>query len=121
MLSGATSNYDTIFHPIRSGDSLNAIIRRYYGTVSQSQQNDIIARILADNPDIKNPHLIYPGQALMLDIPQLYCAAPGLPQKNLTISANKSDIKPLQQQWQKATPQEKGLLSGSTDARSRRT
>lgn len=110
MLSQKTSTLDTIFYRVRPGDNLGKIIHHYFGKVSLQQQKFIINQIQADNPEITNPNLIYPGQALVIDIPVKSTPTP-LTQPAPVIHANKNTIKPLQQQWKKSTPQEKELLS----------
>lgn len=109
MLNGNAKNFDTILYHVRLGDSLGAIIRHYYGPLSLEQQNAVIRQIQAENPEVTNPNLIYPGQALIIDIPQQHSTS--LASRTPIIQAGKDSIKPLQQQWQKSTPPEKELLS----------
>lgn len=47
-------------HTVRSGDTLWAIAKKYYGNGGQ------YTKIASANPDIKNPNLIYPGQVLSI-------------------------------------------------------
>lgn len=110
MLLGKDANYDTIFYQVKSGDNLSAIIKQYHGNISLQQQKSILNNILQDNPEIKNPNVIYPGQTFALDVPQNYCAVPGLP-KAPVIHANEQVVKVLKQALEKTTPQEKILLS----------
>jgi hypothetical protein len=101
---------DTVFYQVKSGDSLSAIIKQYHGNISLQQQKSILNKILADNPEIKNPNVIYPGQIFALDVPQNYCAFPGLP-KMPTIQADVQEVKVIKQTLQKTTVQESSLLS----------
>ncbi|RLA41997.1 MAG: hypothetical protein DRR42_24040 [Gammaproteobacteria bacterium] len=110
MLLGKDTNYDTIFYQVKSGDTLSAIIKQYHGNVSLQQQKSVLDKILADNPEIKNPNIIFPGQTFALDVPQNYCAFPGLP-KTPVILADEQEAKVLKQTLQKATPQENNLFS----------
>lgn len=110
MLTGKTTDLDTILYRVHLGDSLSKIISHYYGPVSLQSQNNIISQIKADNPEITNPNLIYPGQSLVIDIPKKSTSTP-ITQPTSIIHADKNTITPLQQQWNKSTPQEKNLLS----------
>ena len=83
MLLGKDTSNDTIFYQIKSGDNLSAIIKQYHGNISFQQQKSVLDKILADNPEIKNPNVIFPGQIFALDIPQNYCAFPGQPNSNI--------------------------------------
>ena len=49
---------NTITYTVKRGDTLSAIARRY---------NTSVASIVALNPIIKNPNLIYPGQKFIID------------------------------------------------------
>ena len=51
---------DSITHTIAPGESLFSIARRYGVTV---------ASILEANPDITNPAVIYPGQSIIIPVP----------------------------------------------------
>ena len=110
MLSGKDTSNDTIFYQVTSGDNLSAIIKRYHGNISFQQQKSVLDKILADNPEIKNPNVIFPGQIFALAIPQNYCAFPGQP-KTPVIQADEQVAKVLKQTLQKTTPQENVLLS----------
>jgi len=110
MLLGKDLNNDTIFYQVKSGDNLSTIIKRYHGNISSQQQKSILKKILVDNPEIKNPNVIYPGQVFVMDIPQHYCAVPGLP-KAPVIQTDEQVAKVLKQILQKTTPQENGLFS----------
>lgn len=105
-----TINSDTIFYQVKPGDSLSAIIKRYHGKISSQQQECILNQILADNPEIKNPNIIYPGQTFVLDIPNTYNSVPGLPKAHV-IQADEQVTTVLKQTLDKTTPHEKGLLS----------
>lgn len=110
MRIGTSSDYETIFYHVRPGDSLSKLIRRYYGQVSLQQQNEIIKRIQVENPEIKNPNLIYPGQSLVFDIPEQKGTLPPTI-KPVIVKGVKDEIKALQDCWKTATEQEKELLS----------
>lgn len=110
MIQGKTTNLDTIFYDVQSGDSLVAIIRTYYGKVTLQQQKTIIENILLENPEVINPNIIHPGQTLVIDIPQQYIAQPGFPSPPV-IQANKPVIQTLKNNLQTATPPEKKLMS----------
>ena len=110
MHLGKDISDDTVFYQVKSGDSLSAIIKQYHGNISLQQQKSILNKILADNPEIKNPNVIYPGQIFALDVPQNYCAFPGLP-KMPPIQANEQVAKVIKQTLQKTTPQENNLFS----------
>ena len=114
MVTNTTGKQDTIFYHVQPGDSLSKIIRHYYGSINPQQQNSIISQIRADNPQIADPNKIYPGQAFLIDIPPQYCPAFGLNQQTPLVSTDKSTIKPLVQQWQKATSEERSWLSVMT-------
>ena len=49
-------------HKVVKGDTLWAICKKYYGTVSRSMTNE-----LAKKNGIKNPDLIFPGQVIKLE------------------------------------------------------
>ncbi len=110
MLIRTDTDDDTIFYQVKSGDNLSAIIKQYHGNISLQQQKSVLDKILADNPEIKNPNVIFPGQIFALDIPQNYCAFPGRP-KTPVIQADEQVAKVLKQTLQKTTPQENILLS----------
>jgi len=110
MLLAKDVSNDTVFYQVKSGDSLSAIIKQYHGDILLQQQKSILNKILADNPEIKNPNVIYPGQIFTLDIPQNYCAFPGLP-KAPPIQADEQEVKVIKQTLQKTTPQENNLIS----------
>jgi hypothetical protein len=110
MLLGKDTNYDTIFYQVKPGDTLSAIIKQYHGNISSQQQKSVLDKILADNPEIKNPNIIFPGQTFALDVPQNYCAFPGLP-KAPVIQVDEQVAKVLKQTLQKTTPQENNLFS----------
>ncbi len=114
MQIGLAGNNDTIFYYVQPGDNLSNIIRHYHGPLSLQQQQRIIKQIQADNPQLTNPNRIYPGQALLIDLPQKYCPAPSTKQATPTVIADKRVFKPLMQQWQNATSEEKGWLSAIT-------
>jgi len=112
MISKNSTNTDTIFYHVRSGDNLSKIIRRYHGAVTAQQRDEIINQIRIDNPHVSNPNKIYPDQLLQLNIPPQHCTASS--HSKTTLNVNKKHIKPLQQKWQNSTAKEKKLLSTLT-------
>ena len=110
MMIRMDANDDTIFYQVKSGDNLSAIIKKYHGNISLEKQKNILHKILAKNPEIKNPNVIYPGQILALDISQNYFAVPGFP-KAPVIHADEAVAEILKQTLQKTTPHENGLFS----------
>ena len=95
---------DTIVYHVRPGDSLSRIISNYYGSVSPQKQQAIIAQIQKDNPKVTNPHQIVPNQLLLIDIPPQYCAVRFEERLIQPLNISKNQLKPLQQQWNKAAP-----------------
>ncbi len=70
MNTDTLQNLDTILYDVSTGDSLSAIIKKYYGNISPQQQQKIINTIMQENTELTNPNTIYPGQTLVIDIPQ---------------------------------------------------
>jgi len=59
---------------VKSGDTLYKIAQKY---------NTTISKILADNPDIENPNLIYPGKRIILNNPKNEkCSYKPFPEQN---------------------------------------
>lgn len=114
MLAKQSLNFDTILYRVKSGDSLNKIINNYYGKVSLQRRNEIIATIQADNPKLKNPDMIQANQLLQIEIPPQYCAAPRSQKLTPLLNIDKAFLKPLQQQYQTASPKEKSFLNTMT-------
>jgi len=56
---------DLYFHHVTPGDTLSGIINSYYPGQANRMQ-DQIKQVLIDNPGIKNPDLIKPGQLVAL-------------------------------------------------------
>lgn len=56
---------DLYFHHVASGDTLSGIINTYYPSQADRIQ-DQIKQVLIDNPSIKNPDVIKPGQLVVL-------------------------------------------------------
>ena len=102
--------FDTIFYDVRAGDSLSGIIKKYYGSVTPPQRQDMISKILLENPEIKNPNLIHPGQILVIDIPRGYSAIPGHLTKP-AIAVDKETLDTLKDNLSKAPPEERRLVS----------
>jgi len=114
MISNLSKNNDTIFYHVRSGDSISKIIQRYYGPIPAQQRNTIISQIQADNPSLKNPNKIQPNQLLQISIPPQYCSVDSTRGRTPTLRVDPQLIKPLQLQWQRATPKERKMLSTLT-------
>lgn len=101
---------DSVLYHVQPGDNLSKIIKNYYGAVGIQQQQVIIKEIMADNPFVTNPSVIYPGQALIIDIPTSY-KSPAGKQTTPTVNADKKDLKPLVQKWQKGDKQEQSFYA----------
>ena len=56
---------DLYFHHVTPGDTLSGIINSYYPAQAARLQ-DQIKQVLIDNPSIKNPDIIMPGQLIVL-------------------------------------------------------
>ncbi|MFK5913448.1 MAG: LysM domain-containing protein [Woeseiaceae bacterium] len=56
---------DLYFHHVTPGDTLSGIINSYYPDQANRMQ-DKIKQVLIDNPSIKNPDVIKPGQLVVL-------------------------------------------------------
>ncbi len=100
---------DSIFYQVQVGDSLSKIIRRYYGVLPLSRQSSIIETILLENPEIKNPDRIYPGQVLLMDVPIQYCEPGDI--HTPVIEADNDTVKTLKENLQNTTPQERNMIS----------
>jgi len=114
MIPNLSKNNDTIFYHVRPGDSISKIIQRYYGPIPAQQRNAIISQIQADNPSLKNPNKIQPNQLLQISIPPQYCSVDSTRGQTPTLRVDPQLIKPLQLQWQRATPKERKMLSTLT-------
>lgn len=114
MIGNLSKSNDTIFYNVRPGDSISKIILRYYGPIPVQQQNAIISQIQADNPSVKNPNQIQPNQLLQISIPPQYCSVSSNRGQTPTLRVDPQLIKPLQLQWQRATPKERKMLSTLT-------
>ena len=102
---------DTIAYHVQPGDSLSRIINRYYGIVSPQKRQTIIQQIQRDNPRVSNPNHIVPNQLLFIDIPPQYCANLSEEWATPKLNLSKQQIKPLQQHWNSASPNERSMLS----------
>jgi len=60
-----TQAQDLYFHHVVPGDTLSGIINVYYPNQINRMQ-DMIKQVLIDNPGIKNPNIIKPGQLVVL-------------------------------------------------------
>lgn len=58
QVSGGVASQDK-YYTVKEGDSLSAIASRY---------NTSVVKLILLNPQIKNPHLIYPGDVIRLDL-----------------------------------------------------
>ena len=58
QVSGGVASRDK-YYTVKEGDSLSAIASRY---------NTTVVKLILLNPQIKNPHLIYPGDVIRLDL-----------------------------------------------------
>jgi len=67
---------DLYFHHVSPGETLSGIINTYYpGNINRMQSQ--IKQVLTDNPSIKNPDRITPGQLIVLrTAPANMCLAP---------------------------------------------
>ncbi len=114
MTTSKPTAYDTILYRVRTADSLGRIIQNYHGPITKQQQDTILSRILADNPDIKNPDRIFPNQLIKMSVPQRYCSATTHPDTAPVLSTDQLAYQPLRRQWQQAAPQERAWLSTLT-------
>lgn len=71
-----TQSQDLYFHHVDPGDTLSGIINTYYpGNINRMKQ--YIEQAMRDNPEIKNPNQIKPGQLIVLrTAPSNMCLAP---------------------------------------------
>ncbi len=71
-----TQAQDLFFHHVVPGDTLSGVINTYYpGNVNRLKQ--YIEQVMLDNPEIKNPDKIKPGQLIALrTVPSGMCVAP---------------------------------------------
>ena len=58
QVSGGVASQDK-YYTVKEGDSLSVIASRY---------NTSVVKLILLNPQIKNPHLIYPGDVIRLDL-----------------------------------------------------
>lgn len=58
QVSGGVASQDK-YYTVKEGDSLSAIASRY---------NTSVVKLILLNLQIKNPHLIYPGDVIRLDL-----------------------------------------------------
>jgi len=71
-----TQAQDLYFHHVAPGDTLSGIIKSYYPNQINRMQ-DMIKQVLIDNPSIKDPNIIKPGQLVVLrTAPSNMCLAP---------------------------------------------
>jgi len=94
MLPSQSKNTDSILYRVKLGDNISTIIRHYYGPLNFQKQNVIIKQIQQDNPEITNPNRIFPGQALLIDLPTQHYAVPASNPSG-TIMARKEESTPF--------------------------
>ena len=58
QVSGGVASQDK-YYTVKEGDSLSAIASRY---------NTSVVKLILLNPQIKSPHLIYPGDVIRLSL-----------------------------------------------------
>ena len=56
---------DLYFHHVVSGDTLSGIVNTYYPGNANRMKSQI-EQVMIDNPSIKNPNIIKPGQLIVL-------------------------------------------------------
>ncbi len=71
-----TQAQDLYFHHVVPGDTLSGVIKAYYpGNTNRMKQ--YIEQVMLDNPEIKDPDRIKPGQLIVLrTVPSNMCLAP---------------------------------------------
>ena len=71
-----TQAQDLYFHHVVPGDTLSGVINTYYpGNINRMKQ--YIGQVMLDNPEVKNPDKIKPGQLIALrTVPSGMCLAP---------------------------------------------
>jgi len=71
-----TKEQALFFHHVVPGDTLSGVITTYYpGSINRMKQ--YIEQVMLDNPEIKNPDKVKPGQLITLrTIPSGMCVAP---------------------------------------------
>lgn len=108
----ASQTLDTIAYQVKPGDSLSAIIKRYYGTLPLTERQALIRQVQAANPGIKNPNLLHPNQLIKLDVPQQYCAAPpGYPYSTPILGLGNEWFPAQDRHWKTSSPKERDLFS----------
>ena len=110
MVAVKNSDIETVLYEVQGGDTLGAIIKKYYLTTSPQQRKDIISQILSQNPKIKNKDRIFPGQIIAMDIPRQYSPAPVFPPHS-TVHVREEVIETLKENFESAPPPERKLMS----------
>ncbi|MEZ4749334.1 MAG: LysM peptidoglycan-binding domain-containing protein [Bdellovibrionota bacterium] len=60
---------EKFYYPVVAGDTLARLIEAYYPFNGPAERGQILRQLLADNPDIVSPNLIYPGQLIHFRTP----------------------------------------------------
>lgn len=60
ILKGSEDTQLFLYHTVKKGDWLSKLAKRYYGNAEEWP------KIWVVNPEIENPHLIYPGQEIRI-------------------------------------------------------
>jgi len=67
---------ETVVHVVQPGDTLSGIVQHYYGTLSHSDKQEAIQKIVRDNQSVKSAHSIVAGELLKLEVGGPFCHAP---------------------------------------------
>ncbi|MCB0416824.1 MAG: hypothetical protein H6617_05135 [Bdellovibrionaceae bacterium] len=97
---------EKFYYPVVAGDTLTRLIEGYYPFNGPAERCQILRQVLADNPDIVSPNLIYPGQLIQFRTPFEPIA---LEQSEV------SELWAAKREWASMTPQERkdvSLLDG---------
>lgn len=65
----AISGFAQETYVVKKGDTLSQLVKRMFPHDSLYGSQGKLAEILSQNPQIKNPHLIFPGHKIILPIP----------------------------------------------------
>lgn len=106
-LSFTKEQADVVAYSVKPGDTLTAVIQRYYGPISPTRRQEIIRTIQAANPAIKNPNYIRPGQLIRLEVPVQSCPIPQAPVYSL-----ENWYPALERNWTTASADERNLQIG---------
>ncbi|MEZ4749323.1 MAG: hypothetical protein R3B54_01465 [Bdellovibrionota bacterium] len=93
---------DRFYHPVLAGDTLSRLIEGYYPFSGPAERGPILQQVLADNPDIVGPNLIYPGQLIHFRTPF----------ESLVLDQSEtSELWAAKLEWAGMTPQEREAVS----------